>query len=228
MLTKLLNKGISIMAVLLVMSVAASAKVRIVASLPDLGSIAAYIGGDKVSVSSITNANANPHSVEVFPSYMAKVSQAALYLKCGLELDQWADAIIDGSRNNNLAVVDCSNGIEVLEKPTGKVDASKGDVHPFGNPHYWLNPANGIIIARNILAGLQKVDPDNAQVYQTNAASESSVSTPRCCGSSVGCFRLLPLLDKDRGRRSGSRSQPCNAPGSGIRMPSFSSFGSCC
>jgi zinc/manganese transport system substrate-binding protein len=142
--------------------------IRIVVALPDLGSIASYIGGDKVEVTSIAQANANPHSVEVFPSYMAKAARASLFLKCGLALDQWADAIIDGSRNNHLTIIDCSNGIEVLEKPKGKVDASKGDVHPFGNPHYWLDPSNGIVIAQNILEGLKKVDEPSSAVYTAN------------------------------------------------------------
>lgn len=144
-------------------------KVHIVAALPDHGSIAAYIGGDKVEVSSIAKANSNPHSVEVFPSYMAKVSQAALYLKSGLGLDQWSEAIIDGSRNNKLAVVDCSKGIVVLEKPA-HVDASMGDVHPFGNPHYWLDPRNGIIIGQSIVSGLKAVDPSNETLYESNFA----------------------------------------------------------
>jgi zinc/manganese transport system substrate-binding protein len=142
-----------------------AAPIHIVAALPDLGSIASYIGSDKVEVSAIAKASSNPHSIEVFPSYMAKVSTAAVYLKCGLGLDQWSDAIIDGSRNNNVVVVDCSNGVSVLEKPAGKVDASMGDVHPFGNPHYWLNPENGIIIAQNITAELRKIDPANAALY---------------------------------------------------------------
>jgi zinc/manganese transport system substrate-binding protein len=145
---------------------AAAGPIRIVAALPDLGSIAAYIGGDKVEVSAIARANANPHSIEVFPSYMARVSAAALYLKCGMGLDQWSDAIIDGSRNRRLFTIDCSENVTVLEKPSGKVDASQGDVHPFGNPHYWLDPHNGIVIARNIAAGLQKVDQANAAYYQ--------------------------------------------------------------
>jgi zinc/manganese transport system substrate-binding protein len=153
---------------ILVVFCPASAAIKIVASLPDLGSIASSIGGDKVEVASIAQANANPHSVEVFPSYMAKAARASLFLKCGLALDQWADAIIDGSRSNNLSVVDCSAGIDVLEKPTGKVDASKGDVHPFGNPHYWLDPSNGIIIAQNILDGLKKVDQPNSAFYSAN------------------------------------------------------------
>jgi zinc/manganese transport system substrate-binding protein len=143
------------------------AAIRIVAALPDLGSIAAFIGGDKVEVSSIAKATSNPHSIEVFPSFMAKVSKAAIYLKCGMELDQWSNEIIDGSRNNKILIVDCSEGIKVLEKPTGKVDASMGDVHPSGNPHYWLDPQNGIIIARNIAAALQKADPTNSAYYES-------------------------------------------------------------
>jgi zinc/manganese transport system substrate-binding protein len=142
-----------------------SAPLRIVAALPDFGSIASYIGADKVEVSAIAKASSNPHSVEVFPSYMAKVSRASIYLKSGLGLDQWSDAIIDGSRNNKVVTVDCSNGVSVLEKPTGKVDASMGDVHPFGNPHYWLSPENGIIIGQNIATELQKIDPANAAFY---------------------------------------------------------------
>lgn len=142
-----------------------AAPIRIVAALPDLASIASYIGGEKVEVSAIATANSNPHAIEVFPSYMANVARASIYLKCGLGLDQWSDAIIDGSRNNKIITVDCSNGITVLEKPTGKVDASLGDVHPFGNPHYWLNPENGIIIGQNILSGLQKTDPADASQF---------------------------------------------------------------
>jgi len=130
----------------------AAAPLKIAAALPDLGAIASYIGGDKVEVFSIGRNSANPHAVEVLPSYMIKVSRAALYLKVGLALDQWSDAIIDGSRNGKLLTVDCSAGVAALQKPAGKVDASMGDVHPEGNPHYWLDPANGVIIAGNVLA----------------------------------------------------------------------------
>ncbi len=143
------------------------AVIRVVAALPDLGSIASSIGGDKIEVSAISKANSNPHSIEVFPSYMAKVSGARIYLKSGLDLDQWSDAIIDGSRNNKILVVDCSNGVSVLEKPV-HVDASMGDVHPFGNPHYWLDPRNGSIIAQNIADALKKVDPSNSAAYDSN------------------------------------------------------------
>jgi ABC-type Zn uptake system ZnuABC Zn-binding protein ZnuA len=146
------------------------ALVKIAAAIPDLGSIASYIGGDKVEVFSIAKGNANMHTVEVLPSYMIKVSRAKLYLKVGLALDQWSDEIANGSRNNNLTMVDCSNNVQVLEKPSeSPVNLGKlGDVHPFGNPHYWLDPANGLVIATNILEALKKKDPDNADYYQKN------------------------------------------------------------
>ena len=155
---------------ILVLTAVPYSAVRVVAALPDLGSIAAAIGGNNVEVSAIAKANANPHSVEVLPSYMAKVSRAAVYLKSGLGLDQWSDAVVDGSRNNKLLVVDCSEGVTVLDKPV-KVDASMGDVHPFGNPHYWLDPRNGIIIARNIAAGLITADPSHRAEYEAALAT---------------------------------------------------------
>ena len=153
----------------LALSISTQAKVKIGASLPDLASIASYVGGDQVEVFSIAKSNANPHFVEVLPSYMIKVSRVAIFLKAGLALDQWADAIIEGSRNSKIQIVDCSNNVDVLEKPTGKVDASMGDVHPLGNPHYWLDPANGIHIAENIRDALKQADPSHAELYDANA-----------------------------------------------------------
>jgi len=146
------------------------AKIKMAASIPDLASIASSIGGDQVEVFSIAKSNANPHFVEVLPSYMIKVSRVAIFLKAGLALDQWADAIIEGSRNSKLTTVDCSAGIDVLDKPTGKIDASLGDVHPMGNPHYWLDPNNGSIIADHIALVLAQEDPGNADLYKANAA----------------------------------------------------------
>src|SRR5207247_2273968 len=96
-------------------------------------------------------------------------SRVAVYLKAGLALDQWADAIIEGSRNGKLDVVDCSVGVDVLEKPNGKVDASMGDVHPQGNPHYWLDPANGPLIADHVRDALAKADPGHAALFTANA-----------------------------------------------------------
>ncbi len=158
------------------------AKVKVAASLPDLASIAAYVGGNEVEAFSIAKGNANPHFVEVLPSYMIKVSRVAVYLKAGLALDQWADAIIEGARNPALLVEDCSGGIPVLEKPAGKADASQGDVHPQGNPHYWLDPANGPAIAAHVRAALSKADPAHAPLYAANEKRFSEECAKRNAG----------------------------------------------
>ncbi len=152
----------------------ANAKVNVVTSTTDLASIARMIGGDNVDVTSIARGTADPHFVEVLPSYMVRVQKAKVYLKLGMDIDRWAAPIIDGSRNGKLVVVDCSQNIAPLEVPTGKIDASMGDVHPHGNPHYWLDPDNGAIIASTIADALTGVDPAHAAAYAANLASFKS------------------------------------------------------
>jgi ABC-type Zn uptake system ZnuABC Zn-binding protein ZnuA len=100
---------------------------------------------------------------------MVRVSKAQLYLKIGMGLDLWADAIIDGSRNTSLTIVDCSSDIAVLEKPTGRVDARQGDVHPSGNPHYWLDPHEGGVVAKSVAEALGRMDPEHAATYTARA-----------------------------------------------------------
>jgi ABC-type Zn uptake system ZnuABC Zn-binding protein ZnuA len=144
----------------------ATAKMNVVSSTTDLASIATLIGGDLVSVTPLAAGNADPHFVEVLPSYMIKVKKAKVYLRAGLDLDRWALPIIDGSRNASLLVVDCSANIAPVNVPTGKVDASLGDVHSQGNPHYWLDPDNGVIIATAIADAFARADAGNAAAYQ--------------------------------------------------------------
>jgi ABC-type Zn uptake system ZnuABC Zn-binding protein ZnuA len=141
------------------------AEVRVVTSTTDLASIAKIIGGDNVKVESICRGAADPHFVQLLPSYMVKVGRADIYLKVGMDLDYWADQIIDGSQNGKLVIVDCSQNIEPVEVPTGQVNASMGDIHIKGNPHYWLAPGNGIPIAEVITDALKRVDPKNDESY---------------------------------------------------------------
>jgi len=150
---------------------------KVGASLPDFASIAANIGGDKVQVMSIAKGNSDPHAVDVLPSYMIKVAGCKIFFKVGLALDQWADQIIDGSGNSSLTVVDCSSGINVLEKLENP-SMALGHVHPDGNPHYWLNPLNAVIIAGNIRDAFIKADPANEKFYEDNfAAFKSKIET---------------------------------------------------
>ncbi len=152
----------------------ANAKVSVVTSTTDLASIARFIGGDHVDVTSIARGTSDPHFVEVLPSYMVRVQKAKLYFKLGMDIDRWAAPIIDGSRNGKLVVVDCSKDIVPMEIPTGKVDASMGDIHSRGNPHYWLDPDNGAIIANTIADALTGADPSHAAAYRANLESFKS------------------------------------------------------
>jgi len=180
----------AVLLAVLLPAVSAAAKVKVAASLTDLASIASYVGGDRVEVFAIAKPSSNPHFVEVLPSYMIKVSRADVYLKVGLDLDHWADAILDGSRNAGIAVVDCSAGMDVLEKPAGKVDASMGDVHARGNPHYWLDPANGAIIAGTVRDALSKADPSHAAFFAANAEKFRAEAE---AGSEKWRARMAPL-----------------------------------
>jgi zinc/manganese transport system substrate-binding protein len=159
----------ALLAIALFVPGAALAKIRVAASTNDLASIANTVGGDQVEVFSIARPSADPHRVEALPSYMIKVARAQVYLAVGLSLDQWADAIVEGSRNDKVLKVDCSRGVNVLEKPTGKVDASMGDVHPEGNPHYWLDPRNAGAVARDIADAFARLDPAHAADFHARA-----------------------------------------------------------
>lgn len=147
---------------------AEAAPIRVAASTTDLASIASTIGGDRVEAFAIARSNADVHRVEILPSYMVKVARADLYLKIGLGLDLWADGIIDGSRNGKLLIVDCSRRIVPLDKPK-QVTLLMGDVHPLGNPHYWLDPRNGALVAQEIAEALAHRDPTHAAEYEARA-----------------------------------------------------------
>ena len=140
-------------------------QINVVTSTTDLKSIVDAVGGDKVKTFSIARGNQNIHSVEVLPSYIMKITKARMYAKIGMGLDQWADPLIDGARNEDLLLLDCSKNIVKLDVPSFKVDASHGDVHPYGNPHYWLDHNNGIIIAQDISKALSKISPDDAPYF---------------------------------------------------------------
>ena len=161
-------KRILILIFSLCFAISARATVKVVTTLPDLADLAQQVGGDKVKVDYIVRGNQNPHFVEVKPSYMMKLKSADVFLMIGMELEMWAPQIVDGSRNSRLDVVDLSKSIQKLEVPA-KVDASQGDVHRYGNPHYWLDPRNVKAILEEIITALAKVSPDDEQYFRANA-----------------------------------------------------------
>src|SRR6185503_6653391 len=168
-------KKISILSLLLVCisSFALADKIKIVTTTTDMKSIAEFVGGDKVSVSSIATGYQNPHFVDPKPSYIISLTKADLFITVGLDLETgWSPQLLSSSRNNKIqkgsaGYVDASSGVSLLQVPSS-INRSEGDIHIYGNPHYWLDPNNGKVIARNIANGLERVDPSNKAVYEKN------------------------------------------------------------
>lgn len=146
----------------------ARATINVVTTIPDLAEFVRIAGGDIVKVDNIVRGDQNPHYVEVKPSYMMKLRNAQLFFMVGMELELWAQQIVDGSRNASLEVVDLSAKIAKLEVPA-RLDASEGDVHRFGNPHYWLDPRNVPVIMEEIVSALSRVSPADAPAFRANA-----------------------------------------------------------
>ena len=122
------------------------------------------IGGNKVSVTSIATGYQNPHFVDPKPSYIISLSNADLFVTVGLDLETgWSPQLLSSSRNTKIqkgssGYVDASEGVGLLQVPSA-INRGEGDIHIYGNPHYWLDPLNGKVIARNIASGLERVDP---------------------------------------------------------------------
>ncbi len=153
---------------LLAFTVCGQAEVRVVTSLSDLADLSRQIGGERVKVDYIVRGNQNPHFVEVKPSYMMKLKSADIFFIVGMDLEMWAPQIVDGSRNRKLDVVDLSKNMPKLEVPN-RVDASQGDVHRYGNPHYWLDPRNIKTLIEEMIAAFVKISPNDESYFRTNA-----------------------------------------------------------
>jgi len=155
------------------MDVRAADKLRVVATTTDLKALTDVVGGDLVDVDALARGNQNAHDLEVRPSLMVKVRRADVLVMNGLELDQWAEVVVQGANNPKVIPgapgrVDASQGLPVLEVPTTRVDRSMGDVHPVGNPHYTLDPGMAPIITANILEGLARAAPQHRATFERN------------------------------------------------------------
>jgi zinc/manganese transport system substrate-binding protein len=168
-------KKISILSLFLfcISSFAFAGTIKIVTTTTDTKSIAELIGGNKVSVTSIATGYQNPHFVDPKPSYIISLTKADLFVTVGLDLETgWSPQLLSSSRNTKIqkgaaGYVDASEGVNLLQVPTA-ANRAEGDIHIYGNPHYWLDPLNGKIIARNIANGLERVDPSNKPFYEAN------------------------------------------------------------
>ena len=151
--------------------------VKVVSSIQDFASIADSVGGKRVETFALSRGYQDPHFVEPKPSFILKLSRADLLIVAGLELEVgYLPPLLDQSRNGKIrpgspGYLDASAGCDILERPTGVVTRAMGDVHPFGNPHYWLDPSNGRVIARAIAAKLSEIDSAGAAEYKSNLAA---------------------------------------------------------
>ena len=151
-------------------------KINIITATTDMAALTQEVGGDKVDVESIAKGYQDPHYVEAKPSFLLKLRHADLLVVVGLDLEiGWLPPLITQSGNPKIqpaaaGYLDASQFAEILEIPQGKVTRAEGDVHPLGNPHYWLDPDNGRRIARGIATKLGDMDPGDAAYFQQRFA----------------------------------------------------------
>jgi ABC-type Zn uptake system ZnuABC Zn-binding protein ZnuA len=150
-----------------------SAAISVVAATPDLADIAKQVGGDRVSVYSVAKPNQDLHMIEPRPSDVSRIARANLVVRVGMDLDLWLDALLNAAGNGRVnrggrGYVDASVGIHRLEVPREQITGASGDIHVYGNPHYWLDPLNGEIISANILEGLKRVSPADTNYFERN------------------------------------------------------------
>src|SRR6476646_843758 len=169
-----MKRILSLLASASLAGLSAHARLNVVATIPDYGAIAEQIGDGKVKVTSIARGTEDPHFVDARPSFIRILNHADVLIEGGAELEVgWLPPLVNGARNSKIlgdapGHVVLSRGIHLIEVPAGAVDRSMGDVHPYGNPHYWGDPANGKIMAAALREVFSRLDPANAAVYQAN------------------------------------------------------------
>jgi len=156
----------------LLSGVAVAKKLNVVTATTDMAALAQEVGGDRVSIEAIANGYQDPHFVEAKPSFLLKLRQADLLIVVGLQLEiGWLPPLVTQSGNPRVQVgangyLDDSQFAEILEIPQGVVTRAMGDVHPLGNPHYWLDPDNGRRVAKGIAGKLAELDPPDSAYFQ--------------------------------------------------------------
>jgi len=163
---------LGILGALLVFS--AQARLNVVATTPDLASVAKEVGGDKIELTTLARPTEDPHFVDAKPSFILKLNKADALIHGGAELESgWLSPLLAGARNAKLVSaskgdVRCCEGVRMLEVPA-KLDRSEGDIHAAGNPHYLVDPENAKIVAHHIADAFASLDPANKEAYLANA-----------------------------------------------------------
>ncbi|MBI4557577.1 MAG: zinc ABC transporter substrate-binding protein [Candidatus Hydrogenedentes bacterium] len=157
----------------------AAGPVKVAATLSTFADLARTVGGDHVDVSAVASPKFNPHFIEPKPSDVLRVKRAGLFIHAGLDLEVWRGPLVDAAGNpavrpGGAGELDVSLGIPLLEVPAHNVTRAEGDIHLFGNPHYWLNPENARRMAETIAEKLATIDPEHAADYRKNFADFSA------------------------------------------------------
>ena len=156
---------------------AAQNKVNVIATTQDLAAIAQEVGGDRIEIDSIAKGYQDPHFVEAKPSFILKLQRTELLIVVGRELEiGWLPPLIQQSRNARIqpganGYLDASLHARILDIPQGQVTRAMGDVHPLGNPHYWLDPENGVAIAKDVAAKLSQLRPTEKAYFDQRLSS---------------------------------------------------------
>lgn len=171
-----MRSGILASILLLLAAPLLAGRLDVVTTTQDLASLTREVAGDRVEVVLLAKGYQDPHFVDAKPSYVLQLSRADLLIAVGLELEVgWLPTLVQQARNPKLLTptnyLDLSATADILERSTGQVTRALGDVHPFGNPHYWLDPENGRAMTRAIAEKLSALDPAGAEVYRKNLAS---------------------------------------------------------
>jgi ABC-type Zn uptake system ZnuABC Zn-binding protein ZnuA len=149
-------------------------EIQVVATTADLASVARAVGGDRVQVTALARPTEDPHFVDPKPSFILRLNKADMLIEGGAALEAgWLPPLLDSARNPRIAVgapgrVVASQGVSLLEVPT-VLDRSMGDVHPYGNPHYLLDPVNAETVAQTIAEALCGVDHEHCGGYEKRA-----------------------------------------------------------
>ena len=163
-------------ALLLPTAARAQGKLTAMATTEDLASIAREVGGDRIAIDSIAKGYQDPHFVEAKPSFILKLQKADLLIVVGRELEiGWLPPLIQQSRNGKIqpgagGYLDASLGAIILDVPTGQITRAMGDVHPLGNPHYWIDPENGKRIGKQIADKLAELRPGDKAYFDGRLA----------------------------------------------------------
>ena len=161
-----------LIAVLAALPARAQGKLNVITTTEDLASIAREVGGDRATVEALAKGYQDPHFVEAKPSFILKLQRADVLVVVGRELEiGWLPPLVQQSRNSKIqpgsdGYLDASLNAQILEIPTGQVTRAMGDVHPLGNPHYWMDPENGKRIAKSIADKFSQIRPNDRAVFQ--------------------------------------------------------------